>query len=514
MRSGRLGLMLVLAACSGPGPVPGSQARPSVRLVRCAPATPPPLVASELEVAMIEPARDPWLLRRGSRRGSSTPPGGPKLGKRATVSLGLPSAMGSLGPDAITAVVRGKLGELRSCYANEASSTASTNTTVAYRFTIARDGKVLYASATARVLSTPLDACVKRVLRTLVFQSPPGGGEVVVSVPLVFESTGTLASPGDPGNAEPAEPWTPFARTSASSPAAVGAARVSEAAVRARVAEMEKCFSGPTPTGSIRVMLELDVMGELGAVRIGGLGDAAVEACLAGSLAGLHVVTPIPAAVEVACDVARGDAQPWRVTPSAGYEVIEAERATLRHGSDVLGPSASDPDPLPAETYVVLAQPDTPGSMLQLALLWAHEAETVVLALRDGARAPVFLGLGHTAVLEGDEDLEVLRPALRVGAKTVIGCVSRGTHQAQLSDPAAVSGLVQRLAARCRALGCSPTLLVAIEHDAVARDLVEITGAARRAGFDRVLLGGSDLGCELTPHASPQRKPLDGPDEE
>jgi hypothetical protein len=29
----------------------------------------------------------------------------------------------------------------------------------------------------------------------------------------------------------------------------------------------------------------------------------------------------------------------------------------------------------------------------------------------------------------------------------------------------------------------------------MTRDLVEVAGAARRAGFDRVLFGGPELGC-------------------
>jgi hypothetical protein len=512
MGPGRLAIVLVLAACGATGPVsPGSHDRPTLRVVRCTPATPPPVVASEPEVAVDDRVREPWLLGRG-RRDRATVPSGFRLGKRAAVSLGVPSITGSLGRDPVTAVVRARLGELKTCYANEPSNSSLAKAIVVYRFTIARDGKVMYANASAQV-SGSLDGCVKRVLRALVFPVPPGGDSVIVSLPVVFDSTGTLVPPEGAGKPTDAEPWTPFAHTGASTPAAAGAARVSEAAMRARLAAMEACFTGPTPTGSLRVMLDLDVMGELGTVRVGGLGDAAVEACLAGSLAGLHVVTPIPAAVEVACDVARGDAQPWRIAPTAGYDLIEADRARLHHGATVVIPGASDPEPLPSATYVIVAQPDTPGAMLQLALMWANDAETVMLALRDGRASPLFLGLGHTAVAQGDDDLDVVRPALRVGAKMVTGCVGRGTHQAALSDPAGVGSLVQRLATRCRTLGCSPTLLVAIDSDAVARDLVEITGAARRAGFDRVLLGGSELGCQLTPRAPAERRPLvDGPD--
>jgi hypothetical protein len=62
-------------------------------------------------------------------------------------------------------------------------------------------------------------------------------------------------------------------------------------------------------------MLEINVSGELGDVRTGGLGDARGEGCVTRALGGLRVVTPVEEHVEIACDLARGDAQPWRVSP-------------------------------------------------------------------------------------------------------------------------------------------------------------------------------------------------------
>jgi hypothetical protein len=227
------------------------------------------------------------------------------------------------------------------------------------------------------------------------------------------------------------------------------------------------------------------------------------------------VATPMDEHVEVACDLARGDAQPWRVAPAAGYSVIEIERAQLRHGKDTLVPGATDPVPLPVSTYLVLARPQTPGAMVQLALLWANDASAVVLGLVDDkpGAMPLFLGIGHTAVTQGDDgNGETVRPALRVNAKTVTGCVNRATQRANLSDPTAVGVLVQRLATKCRSITCTPTLLVAVDSDAVTKDLAEITGAARRAGFERVLFGGSELGCQEVAPAT--RKPGRTPVEE
>lgn len=268
--------------------------------------------------------------------------------------------------------------------------------------------------------------------------------------------------------------------------------RATGATVRARLPAIERCFQGPAPAGSLRVMLEVAAGGEVQAVRAGGLGDAVGEACVARALTGTEVVMPTETEAEVACDLARGDARSWRIALDAGYEVIELERDRLRHEAATLVPGATDPGPLPRGTYVVVARPDSPGAMLQLALLWAREATAVLLAIGDGATAPLYLGIGEPAVSDADAEL---RPRLRVDREQVTGCVGRTTREAALRDGAAVDTLVRRLATRCREISCTPILLVGIDSDAVAGDLLEIAGAARRAGFDRVLFGGSELGC-------------------
>jgi hypothetical protein len=249
-------------------------------------------------------------------------------------------------------------------------------------------------------------------------------------------------------------------------------------------------------------------------LRAGGLGDAKAEACVGKALDGLHVVTTRDEHVEVACDLSRGDAQPWRVAPSAGYRVIEADRAQLRHDGKTLVPGASDPDALPPGTYVVVAQPDTPGALVQLALLWAADAHAVVLALADGTAPPRFLGLGLTTVAGGDDADERVHAALRVNRKQVSGCVGRTPQTAKLSDPTAIGALVNSIAGKCRTIQCAPTLSVAIDSDAMAKDLVELAGAARRAGFDRVLFGGSELGCQshVPVPKLDKKRPISGPD--
>jgi hypothetical protein len=68
--------------------------------------------------------------------------------------------------------------------------------------------------------------------------------------------------------------------------------------------------------------------------------------------------------------------------------VIGADGAQLRQAGTLVPGNGSAPLP---STYVVIARRDTPGAMLQLALLWANDARAVLLAL-DAGTAPCSSG--------------------------------------------------------------------------------------------------------------------------
>ncbi|MBA2538766.1 MAG: hypothetical protein H0V17_03955, partial [Deltaproteobacteria bacterium] len=431
-------------------------------------------------------------LDPGGRRG---PTGRIVLGGKK-LTFGGGSVAGPITREELAAVAKTKQAELLACFGG---GREITRVAVAYRFTVGSDGSVGVVESSSGTLSGAIDACIRRHLRALKF--PSKAATTAINLPLIYDTTGTFGLPEKPETPaiEP-DPWTPFAVTATPpTKTAAGAARATEAALRSRLGAIDKCFASPAATGSLRILLELDITGSLASVRAGGIGDRDGELCAAKALAGIQVMTPSQEHVEVACDLARGDAHPWRVSPTAaGYEVIEIDARQLKHGKDTLIPGASDPEPLPAETYVVVARTDTLGGMLQLALMWARDATAVLLSVGDGKTPPVFLGMGNATSTE-ESDGEALRPALRIGNKLATGCVGRAMHKANLKVPAEVSGLLQRLATRCRTLRCAPTLVIAMDSDAVARDLLEVAGAARRAGFDRVLFGGSELGCTAEP---------------
>jgi len=104
------------------------------------------------------------------------------------------------------------------------------------------------------------------------------------------------------------------------------------------------------------------------------------------------------------------------------------------------------------------------------------------------------VGVARTAHQIGGVEAVTAWPALRVSSGTITACVDRASQHASLGDPAAVDGLVRRVAARCRGVRCSASLGVTIDADATASQLLDVAGAARRAGFERVLLG-SYSGC-------------------
>jgi len=446
-----------------------------VQLVRCAPATPPPLATD--------------TTQRAPRRGFGALGGGRAVpGRRPSLTFGTVTSNAVITGDEVLPVVRAKQAELLACF-NEVKSLA--RLAVVYRLVINGDGTVSSPELTSSALAGTIDACVKRSLRAMRF--PAKGAPSAVSIPLVWDSTGTFAMPTPAAPTIDPDPWTPFAIDGrVTTTTVISAARATEAALRLKVPEIDKCFATPAPTGSLRILLELDVSGELASVRAGGLGDKASEWCAAKALAGLKVMTPSQEHVEIACDLSRGDAAPWRVSPSAGYQVIEADAKSLRYGAQTIVPGVSEPEALPPETYVVVAHPDTLGGMLQLALMWARDATAVLLAVGDGKAPPVFLGMGTGP---SEEAGDAMRPAVRVGRQATTGCLGRTTHKADPKKSGELAGLMQKLADKCKQLRCAPTMVVSIDSDATTRDLLEVSGAARRAGFDRLLFGGAELGC-------------------
>ncbi|MBX3155668.1 MAG: AgmX/PglI C-terminal domain-containing protein [Deltaproteobacteria bacterium] len=489
-------VLLLVAACSGNGGSTTPKERPALRVVRCAPA--------------VGPHATPTATRL---RSSNWGGGGGGLGRPISILTAEPSIaearvmLGLVGVDGggitaeqVSTVVRTKLPALTQCYhADLVAKSGPRSAAVAWKLVIHADGKVASANASSAVLSPRLSSCIAVVLTATKFPATSSTASTV-NLPLVFDAVGAPTPlDGARGDDEPVEraAWTPFTSVTEIPASAPVAAQATENVVRQALPDLDKCFPAFTPSGSLRAMLSIDPAGDVSALRLGGLGDKPSEDCMAKVLIKLRVVTPTTENVEIACDIARGDAQPWRVTSTAGYGIVAATKDKLTYEDVTVDAAATTPpDALQdGKTYLIVAEPDTPGRMLDVALAWTNEGEATVFALRDGTRPPLFLAVGNTTAAQAvDGGDDAIQATLRVSGKEVIGCVHRATPAVKVSDGRGIGGIAQKMAAKCRTLQCSPTLLVTVDPDARAKDLVEVIGAARRAGFERVLLGG-EPGC-------------------
>jgi len=501
---------VAVSACAAVVPVPVvPEPAPRLQLLGCAPALPLPRTATDLvPVPSLEGERgfgeieSAPLARQGShqRRPLSL---GPMPGAVPNVIAGTPTVSGSLDRTVVERLVRGHLPQLRSCYERGLTADPAMTGAVTVTFFAGPDGHVTTTSVLGSGVAPAVSACVVRVVQMLPF---PTGQPLSVRYPFQFvigsvgaESPSGVPAPGAHRDA----PWTPFALGD-ETPAAAAAivARATEGAIRMGFRAIAGCFSGPAPVGSLRAMIAIRGDGSIDSARTGGLGDVA-EACVARQLVELHVASRVHEAAEVACDFARGEARPWRVAPLAGYTVIEASQRGVRLGNDVVTPGALAPRPLPAnQTFLVVAGPETTGAMLELALAWTEQGDATLIALRDGTRSPLVIGVARTAHQIGGLERVTIGPALRLSGGMLTACVDRASERAAPGDPVAVDALVRRVATRCHALRCSASLGVMIDADATASQLFDVAGAARRAGFERVLLG-SYSGCAV---AKPARR--------
>ncbi len=493
-------LVAVFAACGGTdvrSAVPGDQ-RPRLQLLHCTSATPLPVLADDgVSFGGLTKA-ETLQLRRAKRS--------PQSARGSQVVLGAATMLGAFDRVVLARVLGAQLPSLRACYERELTKTGSVTARLDVSFTIESDGRVFGVSPGLR---TPpeLGQCVTRVVSGLRFPAPPGGVAVRVSYPVTFDGPGPgsptpaptsgLETSGAPVPELPTSPWTPFA-LAGGTPLAVAPilARITETAVRQRLDRVAACFPAPAPTGSLRILLELDPGGELRGVRVGGLGDPASEACLRRAFVGLHVLSPTLDGSEVACDLSRGDAQRFRVTP-ANYEVITTTALGMSHGGQTFELGASEPEPLPANrTYLILLRPETPGTVLELALGWAYEGDATLIATERRGAPPVLIGVGRSTFALGDahDPIGALDVSLEVTRDRLTACVGSTTDDAALAEPRAIDALLARLAERCRKETCASTLGLAVEGGATADRLVTVVDAIRRAGFERALIGGG-VGC-------------------
>lgn len=472
-RAAAAALVGLLAACGRGGerarvePGSGSSAAPAItaQLVGCHPALPAP-----------EDPRDPV----GAAVGIATP--------RVVVDVG--AVAGDLDAAVVRRLLRREVARYAACFTQRvAVDPAVAGGVVEVAFAIQPAGSV--ASPHADGVDPQVARCVASAVAAVAFPAPRDGNQVQVTARIRIEHR---ADPFARRRAArvPRE-WTPFA-AEAAGPAEGAAALVAAVTThaRSRLAAIEHCFDGAR--GAVRAMIAIRANGGVETTRAGGLGDSAIEQCIGLALGGLAIAPPLRP-VEIACDFARGGEAPLRVSPDAGYTVIEVTARELRTRTSVreIPPRGTRPvvTSLGATSSVlIVAEPDAPAHGLAAALWWAP-AGTTLVAVKASGGAPVFLGMGDgRAERAAATDRRVVE--LRTDGGRLRACVGGEplAASAPLLDPRAMDGVLAAVVAACAREACEPTVVVGTRGEFVAKDLVATTSAARRAGFARLSIGG------------------------
>jgi TonB family protein len=133
------------------------------------------------------------LGNRPGRRGTGGPGdvdlGGP--GKsRTRLTPGTTTVTGALGREEIGRVIRAHLSRFKFCYERELSANRGLSGKISVHFTIAPTGAVASAKVRESSMShAVVESCVLRVMQSLQFPAPRGGGVVLVTYPFIFQST-------------------------------------------------------------------------------------------------------------------------------------------------------------------------------------------------------------------------------------------------------------------------------------------------------------------------------------
>ncbi len=283
-----------------------------------------------------------------------------------------------------------------------------------------------------------------------------------------------MHGPGGPAGDRIATVWTPYAANPALAPTHISdaVARLATVALRDKLAVVASCVG--SKQGSLRALLWFGAEGRVRAARIGGFGDAAVEACVARELMDL-TLAPSAQPSEIACDLATGADTPWRVTPER-YEVLEVTRSGGLVTTTTAGRSKRFPGEL---AHLVLAEPSTPGELLAHPLTRASVGWPVLVAIKASGGAPVFVAVAASIHQSPPSGL-TLQPdggALRICAS------GQPERRAPLVDYRAIDRELAAAVAGCQE-PCERSAAIAIAGTFVAKDLVAAASAARRAGLE------------------------------
>lgn len=437
--------------------------------------------------------REAWgTIGHGAGTGTSATGRHPRNPNAPQVTAGQPNAQGDLDKAVIRRYIRRDLAKITYCYEKELLAKPSLEGTLMVHFFIDREGNV--TSTTATGVDPAVATCVADVIKTIQFPKPPGGGGVQVNYPFNFrgtgagQTTGGIASllPPPPPSPGPPEQWTPLALASKAydEAATADAGRDVGAKIMGALPEFERCLATTDTTGSIRVLLAHGSDGAVTTIRVGGLGDLTADRCIADAVRALKITVPAGTA-ELACDVVRGAAYPWRIATGGGYSVVGATKAgvvidavPVRSDQIVSAHVKSD------RVALVIVEIDAPGSEIAGALTAAAAAPSTLVAT-EVSGASMFVGIGVTKPIDAVELYET--------EGTVRACY-QGRDLTQTASTSDVDGLMSLIDAAHAACATKPcTLRVAVEGFKGV-ELETVAALARHQGIE-VLGLASERAC-------------------
>jgi hypothetical protein len=471
-----LSIVLALAACEKksdpPAPPPP---KPPLELVRCAAAPAPPAISYG----------GGGGVGIGGFGGRVTTPA-PTL-KKPRIEMHDTHAIGAFETAIVSRHVKQSFDDVLHCY--DTTITTKATGTVAISLEIGADGKVSDSHATG--MDDKLDDCVAQVMRGLAFDTPKDGGRTKARGRLTFTyvaptgfsaggrpiafvdhkrtkkilDTPETRAPIDralsqltttPNNDLPAQ-WTPFARHVPNSEAPDVDAAVATA-MKAKLASLEHCFGDVK--GSARAVIAVGATASDTHVRVGGLGDGKVEQCL-GDAIGAIGFAPAVTPHEVACDLSRGGAQPWRVS-AAGYATDKDHIALVSIGRDA------------------------PASAIAAALDAAAAAPVALVSI--GGEL-VAVSPAHDWMSRGSLELSVVGGKLHACLR---GIALDGSPA--LSDAAAVTAAI----ANAEKEWCHAACGIEVVGEVGGADLAALAAAARGAGIAPIGIsaGSAETQCE------------------
>lgn len=407
------------------------------------------------------------------------------------VGIGAPAVAGDLDAGTVRTILRRHTTKFQYCFEKQLLVQPDlAGGTIEASFAIQPTG--FLASPRADGVHPEVATCVTEALKSVAFPAPIDNNQVQVTVSIEIAHGAVSAPRPRTPPARSVLEWTPYAaEATASDGIAKPLVEATAAVMRERLPGVEACFEDMR--GAVRAVLGFDMWGRIKSLRVGGVGDAAIEACIASTLGDFTVPAPT-APVEVACDFTRGGDAPLRVAPDAGYAVIELTRTHATHRMFVREVLSRDA-PRTGELYLssavlIVAEPDAPAHVLDYGLWWAGKGPTLV-AVKASGGAPIFLGMGDSGTQRQVlTDKRVLQ--LRTDNGSMRACIPGETLDATapILDPKAMNRVIDAAAAACKRTACEPTIVVGTSGEFSAKDLVATVSAARRAGFQALSIGG------------------------